>query len=152
MDVETVVEEEETAPARGPRQRADNSASHNTVVLGPRDSLAGTLTVDGEIRVQGNVEGQLKASGDVQVEGGSTVQAQIEARNVTVRGSVSGDVTAKERLVLAGSGSLNGNVKVARLSIEDGASLNGNVSMTSGHGSRAESRHEDHRNNNKEGG
>ena len=131
MEAETQVVED-AAPARGSRHRADGAGSHNTVVLGPRDHLNGSLKVDGEIRVHGRAEGSLNASGDVLVEGGSNVQATIEARNVTVRGSVSGDVTAKERLVLGGSGSLAGNVKVARLSIEDGASLNGNVSMSGG--------------------
>jgi cytoskeletal protein CcmA (bactofilin family) len=117
------------------------------VVLGPRDRLNGTLKVEGEVRVQGHVDGELRASGDVQIEGGSNVKASIEARNVTVRGTVTGDVTAKERLVLAGSGSLVGNVKVARLSIEDGASLNGNVTMAN-----ASQRGENHSEANKEGG
>src|SRR6266481_4989714 len=42
-----------------------------------------------------------------------------------------GNVTAKKRLTLGGSGHLNGDVKVARLTVEDGATLNGNVTMQS---------------------
>jgi cytoskeletal protein CcmA (bactofilin family) len=38
-------------------------------------------------------------------------------------------VTARKRLVVARSGSLTGDVKVARLVIQDGASFSGNVSM-----------------------
>ena len=34
-------------------------------------------------------------------------------------------------LTLAGSGRLNGDVRVSRLSVEDGATLNGNVTMQS---------------------
>ena len=72
----------------------------------------------------------MKASGDVAVESTAAVQAAIEGANVTVRGQVTGNVTARRRLTLGGSGRLNGDVKVGRLTVEDGATLNGNVAMT----------------------
>jgi cytoskeletal protein CcmA (bactofilin family) len=119
--------------------QAEKSAAHaetgqnggtNVVTLGPRDSLHGRLEIHGDLRVHGTVEGELKASGDVTVDSPATVQASIEGSNVSVRGQVNGNVTAKRRLTLGGSGRLNGDVKVARLTVEDGATLNGNVTMT----------------------
>ena len=102
----------------------------NVVTLGPRDSLHGRLDIQGDLRIHGTVEGELKATGDVAVESTATVQATIEGGNVTVRGQVTGNVTAKRRLTLGGSGHLNGDVKVGRLTVEDGATLNGTVAMT----------------------
>jgi cytoskeletal protein CcmA (bactofilin family) len=102
----------------------------NVVILGPRDSLHGRLEIHGDLKIHGNVEGELKASGDVVVEPTATVQASIEGANVNVRGQVNGNVTARKRLTLGGSGRLNGEVKVSRLTVEDGATLNGNVTMT----------------------
>jgi cytoskeletal protein CcmA (bactofilin family) len=102
----------------------------NVVTLGPRDSLNGRLEIHGDLKIHGNVEGELKASGDVVVEPTATIQASIEGANVNVRGQVNGNVTARKRLTLGGSGRLNGEVKVARLTVEDGATLNGNVTMT----------------------
>ena len=104
----------------------------NVVTLGPRDSLQGKLEIQGDLRIHGSVEGELKASGDVAVESTATVQATIEGANVTVRGQVTGNVSARRRLTLGGSGHLNGDVRVGRLTVEDGATLNGNVAMTSG--------------------
>ena len=46
-----------------------------------------------------------------------------------IQGDLKGNVTARRRLTLGGSGRLNGDVKVARLTVEDGATLNGNVTM-----------------------
>jgi cytoskeletal protein CcmA (bactofilin family) len=109
-----------------------NGTSGNTVVLGPRDQLAGKLVIEGDLRVQGTVEGELHATGDVDIEHRATVRASIEGRNVSIRGEVHGDTNARERLSLAGSGTLNGNVRVQRLSIEDGATLNGTVTMEKG--------------------
>jgi cytoskeletal protein CcmA (bactofilin family) len=121
--------------------QAEKSASHqqataqnggtNIVTLGPRDTLNGRLDIQGDLRIHGNVEGDLKASGDVAIESTAAVQASIESgANVLVRGQVNGNVTAKKRLTLGGSGRLNGDVKVGRLTVEDGATLNGNVAMT----------------------
>jgi cytoskeletal protein CcmA (bactofilin family) len=103
----------------------------NVVNLGPRDVLQGRLEVQGDLKIAGNVEGDLKASGDVTVDSSATIQAAIEGANVSVRGQVTGNVTARKRLTLGGSGRLNGDVRVARLTVEDGATLNGNVTMQS---------------------
>jgi len=125
------MEAETQAGEGGGRGRKGSSqAGVSNILLGPRDSLVGKLTVEGDIRVRGSVEGELAASGDVQIDPSARVSAPISGRNVSVRGKVTGDVIAAERLLLAGHGSLEGNVQVGRLAIEDGATLNGNVSMT----------------------
>ena len=120
--------------------QADKSAAHaqasaqngtNVVNLGPRDVLQGRLEIQGDLKIQGNVEGELKATGDVTIDSTATIQASIEGSNVSVRGQVTGNVTAKRRLTLGGSGRLNGDVRVGRLTVEDGATLNGNVTMSS---------------------
>src|SRR5213082_4201760 len=117
--------EKTAVPAAG----AQNGGT-NVVSLGPRDILQGRLEIQGDLKVAGNVEGDLKASGDVTVDSGATIQAAIEGANVNVRGQVTGNVTARKRLTLGGSGRLNGDVRVSRLTVEDGASLNGNVTMS----------------------
>jgi cytoskeletal protein CcmA (bactofilin family) len=101
----------------------------NVVNLGPRDILQGRLEIQGDLKIAGNVEGDLKATGDVTIDSGANIQASIEGGNVSVRGKVTGNVTAKKRLTLGGSGRLDGDVKVSRLTVEDGATLNGNVTM-----------------------
>lgn len=118
--------------ARGDRGKQDGDGydgGNNQVRLGPRDSLVGKLTIAGDLHVQGSVEGELSASGDIQVDPSATIKASLEGRNVTINGQVQGNVNARRRLTLSGNGALNGDVRVSRLSVEDGATLNGNVSM-----------------------
>jgi cytoskeletal protein CcmA (bactofilin family) len=87
----------------------------NSVVLGPNDRLIGQLYIEGDLRVSGNVEGQLEATGDIEIAGS---------------GRVSGTVTAYNRLIVGGGASLiGGDVRVARLQIDDGATFSGHVSM-----------------------
>ena len=107
--------------------RGDNS--HNSITLGPRDKLIGSLTFDGDLTVAGKIEGEVRATGDVAVENGSTVKATVEGNNVSVQGTIHGNVNARGRLSLSGSGSLHGDVRVSKLTVEDGATLNGNVQM-----------------------
>ncbi len=124
--------------ARGDGQRTESSnGSAGGLILGPRDTLEGKLSVEGDLKLQGRVAGEVKASGDIQVDAGANVDASLDGRNVSVRGQVNGTVNARKKLVLAGSGRLNGDVRVSRLTVEDGATLNGNVSMVSS-GSPAE--------------
>ena len=107
------------------------NGGNNVVSLGPRDILQGRLEIQGDLKIAGNVEGDLKASGDITIDSGATIQAAIEGANINVRGQVTGNVTAKKRLTLGGSGHLSGDVRVGRLTVEDGATLNGNVTMSS---------------------
>jgi cytoskeletal protein CcmA (bactofilin family) len=114
--------------------RSRNRYGSGSITLGPRDSLEGKLILEGDLQVFGSVQGELKISGDLSLEDGSTVRASVHANNVSVRGSLEGEVTAHGRLLIAGSGGVSGNVRVSRLAVEDGATFNGNISMHSGTG------------------
>ena len=102
------------APTPAPAENGTNG-QRNSVVLGPNDRLVGQLYIEGDLRVSGSVEGQLEATGDIEIAGA---------------GSVRGDVTAANRLTVGGDASLIAQeVRVARLTVEDGATFSGKVSM-----------------------
>jgi cytoskeletal protein CcmA (bactofilin family) len=121
--------------ARVPRSTADQPPEAHTtsqrggITLGPNDRLIGELHIDGDVRLAGTVQGEIHATGDVEVDDAAKVNASLAGGDVNIRGHVSGPVTARKRLVVAKSGSLTGDVRVARLVIQDGASFSGNVSM-----------------------
>jgi cytoskeletal protein CcmA (bactofilin family) len=98
-------------------------------MLGPRDRLIGRLYIEGDLHVNGTVEGAVEATGDVEIDEMAKVKASVAGRQVSIRGQVSGPVTARKRLVVARSGSLIGDVRVPRLVVQDGATFSGNVSM-----------------------
>ena len=87
----------------------------NSVVLGPKDRLVGELFIEGDLHVSGTVDGSLEATGDNEIAGS---------------GKVNGAVTAYNRLVVGSDASLIGSdVRVARLTVEDGATFSGKVTM-----------------------
>lgn len=127
MESSTQTAEETPQQPRPFRQRAE--ASSTTITLGARDLLVGRLVYEGDLRVQGTFEGEASVSGDLSVESQGTVKAKVEARNLNVRGTLEGEATARERLLISGAGSVTGTIKVARLAVEDGALLNGTITM-----------------------
>jgi cytoskeletal protein CcmA (bactofilin family) len=101
-------------PTPVPEDHVSNG-QRNSVVLGPKDRLVGQLFVEGDLRVAGTVEGELEATGDIEIAGG---------------GKVNGQVTAYNRLVVGSDASLIASeVRVGRLTVEDGATFSGRVSM-----------------------
>ena len=102
------------APA-APLEGNGTNGQRSSVVLGPNDRLKGELFIEGDLRVAGTVEGTIEATGDVEISGA---------------GKVNGDVTAYNRLTVGSDASLiAGDVRVARLTVEDGATFSGKVSM-----------------------
>jgi cytoskeletal protein CcmA (bactofilin family) len=108
---------------------SSKAADANTVTLGPNDRLIGRLHIDGDLNLGGTVEGEVSATGNVDVGEAATVKASLTGRGVNISGRVEGKVTASDKLVVSRSGSLTGDVRVARLVIQDGAKFSGNVSM-----------------------
>jgi cytoskeletal protein CcmA (bactofilin family) len=106
---------ETAVPAEATTENGSSNGQRSSVVLGPKDRLVGQLYIEGDLRVSGTVEGALEATGDIEIAGA---------------GKVSGTVTAYNRLVVGRDAALiGGDVRVARLTVEDGATFSGQVSM-----------------------
>ena len=104
-------------------------SGHN-ILLGPRDRVIGQLYVEGDLRVQGTVEGEVVVTGDIEIDDTAKVKASVSGSDVSIRGQMNGPVTARRRLLVASSGTLIGDVRVARLIVKDGATLTGHISMS----------------------
>jgi cytoskeletal protein CcmA (bactofilin family) len=99
------------------------------VVLGPRDSLVGTLSVDGDVRIEGNLEGEVTATGEVSVQSTGTAHAQIAAHDIVIDGTVDGSAVAQDLVRLGETAIVTGEVRAARLRVDEGASVNATISM-----------------------
>ncbi|MCB1844788.1 MAG: polymer-forming cytoskeletal protein, partial [Halioglobus sp.] len=60
------------------------------------------------------------------------VTADITARVVKIEGEVTGDITGSEKVVIARSGNVRGNIVAPRVTLEDGAIFKGSIDMDPG--------------------
>ena len=81
--------------------------------------------------IDGRVEGTITLTDSKLTIGSSAhVDADVAARDVVILGVLNGNVTATVRVELRKGGNLTGNVRAARLSIEEGALVSGKVELT----------------------
>jgi cytoskeletal protein CcmA (bactofilin family) len=91
--------------------------------------LKGSLTSDGNVRVDGFVEGNVSANANITIGDRGEIKGNINADNVVVGGKVIGIVAAKEKLVLEANASLQGDISTKILVIAPGAKFDGNSKM-----------------------
>ena len=101
--------------------------------IGKSISVKGDVTGDEDTVIEGRVQGRVDLKNHhLTVGPNGVVEGEINAKQVTVVGKVNGNISATERLELADSSQVSGDLLSPRLLIQEGAQLNGNVSMKGG--------------------
>ncbi|HYF65300.1 MAG TPA: polymer-forming cytoskeletal protein [Herpetosiphonaceae bacterium] len=100
-------------------------------VVGSNTTFVGTLKSDGNIRIDGSVEGEVEVLGNLIVGSTGRVIATLKATNIHVSGAVKGQITATEQLEISPSGKVWGDITAASLHIEPGGLFRGQSAMTS---------------------
>jgi cytoskeletal protein CcmA (bactofilin family) len=98
-------------------------------IIGKETEFKGTLTSTGMIRIDGRVEGEIIHKGDIAVGDTGNLNANIKARNVTVAGTVTGNIDATGRLELLASARVFGDISIGTLVIGEGALFRGSSEM-----------------------
>ena len=107
----------------------EESQSDETTIISNGVKIDGKLTSSGNIRVEGEIEGDISSQRNVVVGEGGKVSGQINADSITIGGKVSGTVRAKEKLVLDPNGYIKGDIFTKILVIEAGARFDGKSKM-----------------------
>jgi cytoskeletal protein CcmA (bactofilin family) len=94
-------------------------------VLSEDIDFKGTLQFEKSFLIKGRMEGAIDARGILLVDAGAEVVADITADKVIIRGSVTGDVTARQKVEVTHTGKLVGNVHAPLIQMESGCVFNG---------------------------
>ena len=98
--------------------------------IGQSVAIEGRIRSAQDLRIDGRVDGTIDVpQHEVVVGPGADVKASLTARSVLVGGTVTGDVTATERLQIQATGSVDGSVTTPRLIVVEGATLRGKVNV-----------------------
>ena len=93
-------------------------------------SFEGKVSFSGLLRIDGHLRGTAQSDGTLVVGETGTVQADLEVGTLLVRGSVTGAVRATERVEIAPTGRLEGELETPVLSVQEGGELQARVSMS----------------------
>ena len=99
-------------------------------VIGPSIKVKGDFNGQGNIIVEGKVEGNLKTNGNLEVGKTAIITANIEAKQAKIGGQISGNVKIKGFLEITATAKIFGDIETSGLSIERGAIFNGKCVMT----------------------
>jgi cytoskeletal protein CcmA (bactofilin family) len=105
------------------------NATGNKNVLTSDVEIHGTLKFAGELTFEGKLEGEIVSDGTLQLGDSTVVNGNINANSVIVRGKVNGNVTAKDKLEIKAKAELFGDIKAAKLVIEEGVTFVGKTEV-----------------------
>ncbi len=89
----------------------------------------GKLRTPGSIRIDGRVIGEVTATQNVSIGNSGDVDGNVSAKNVTIGGKIKGTVIAQEKLVFESKASVRGDIRAAKLVIDEGALFDGKCAM-----------------------
>ena len=94
-------------------------------------SMQGTIAFKDPVnlRINGSFEGKLDTRGNLTIGENAKVKAAIYGDRIIIAGKVTGDIHATQSISVIAPAVIQGNVITPRLSVTEGAMLEGQVSM-----------------------
>ena len=115
--------------AASPKQMASLPTSSNAVAcLSQGIRIKGEITGSEDLFIDGNVEGKVTFNNAVLTVGpNASVKADINAREIVVRGRVEGKLDGSDRVQIWNTAKVNGDIRSQRIAIEEGAEVRGKM-------------------------
>jgi cytoskeletal protein CcmA (bactofilin family) len=98
-------------------------------VLNSDVEVKGTLKFSGELTFDGKVDGDISSEGILTLGDNAVVKGTIDVGSVVVRGKITGNIVAKDKIELKAKTELFGDVRAAKLVIEEGVTFVGKTEV-----------------------
>jgi cytoskeletal protein CcmA (bactofilin family) len=108
--------------------KSESSAELNLIAAGT--VFEGKLKTPGSIRIDGKVVGEISATQNIAVGPTGDIDGNISARNITIGGKIVGMVVVQDKLVFEAKAVVKGDIRAAKLVIDEGAMFDGKCLMS----------------------
>ncbi len=88
-------------------------------IIGNGSFIKGNFTVNGFVRIDGDIDGNLETDGNVIVGEHARLRGNITAKSVIVGGIVLGNITVKDSVKLLSTSAVIGDILCRKIQIED---------------------------------
>ena len=101
-------------------------------VIGSSSVIRGNVRGEGSLEILGRVEGDVGISGDLSLGPDAVVVGTLSGARIVIGGSVQGDVTGTEAVVITETGRVVGDLTAPRIGMSEGALVRGSVRSEGG--------------------
>src|SRR6516165_7060555 len=113
-----------------PVGKVDPDRSGGSATIGKSVKIVGQIYSKEDLYVDGDVEGTVEAlEHRLTIGPNGTVHASVKAREVAVLGNIQGNVEATDKIEIRKDAKLVGDIRTARIIIEDGAYFKGSIDI-----------------------
>jgi cytoskeletal protein CcmA (bactofilin family) len=98
-------------------------------VIGRGITVKGELSGEEDVKIEGRVEGKIVLTKNLLIGQAGVVEADVEADNINIGGTVTGNLVAQNKVEIVASGKMIGDIKAPRVIVAEGAHFKGNVDM-----------------------
>ncbi|MEQ1887298.1 MAG: polymer-forming cytoskeletal protein, partial [Bryobacteraceae bacterium] len=119
-----------TLPARSSEPVQEVSRPGGPAVLGKSVIVKGQIFGREDLTIDGEVEGTVELQEHrLTIGPNGKVSAAVKAREVVVLGTIHGNVETRDKIMIRKDAKLVGDIRTARIEIEDGAYFKGNIDI-----------------------
>jgi cytoskeletal protein CcmA (bactofilin family) len=111
-------------------KKAVTEMVNSSNVIAKETTIIGEIVAQGNIRIEGTVEGTLRSEKKVVIGESAKVIGDIKAVEIEIAGLIEGQVTCSETLYLKSTAIIKGDMFTKKLVIENGAVFNGKCQMS----------------------
>ena len=101
--------------------------------------IKGSIKFRNQLLIEGKVEGEIISDGVLTIGENAEIRGEIKAKSIIIFGNVHGNIAAAERCELKSKSILQGDLKAARLLMEEEATFIGQSEVTGESGPRPNS-------------
>ena len=98
-------------------------------LIGKGTAITGEIKSEGDIRIDGELNGNITSTGRVVVGDTGKVIGEIVCKNCEVAGFVQGKMVIEQLITLKATSKVSGEISTDKLSIEPGSVFSGNCIM-----------------------
>src|SRR5271169_2417388 len=106
-----------------------NTTSTSKNVLNSDVEIKGSIKFAGELTFDGKLEGEIQTDGTLHLGDSAVINGNINAQSVVVRGKVTGNIHAKEKIEIKAKTELFGDIRATKLTVEEGVTFVGKTEV-----------------------
>ena len=100
------------------------------VNIGQSIYIKGELTGNEDLTIEGKVEGKVFLKDhNLTVGANGKIVAEVQAKTVMILGEVTGNITADDKVEVAATGTMRGDIHAPRVVLADGGKFKGSIDM-----------------------